>query len=216
MRAACVIVLLASCGHRVSEPDKTSLARASSTSTAAPATAATTGGRGRASDASTAAASASAARCIVPTPPAPVRPPPPAGPDPRCPVDPTGPFPLRHATVRVAGVDASLDVEVAEHDEHRTRGLMFRKSLGESQGMLFVFNAERDLAFWMRNTCLALDMIFAASDGTIVGIEENVPTLNDGHYAPGDCPARYVVEVNAGWARRHGVKAGQKLIFGGL
>lgn len=82
--------------------------------------------------------------------------------------------------------------------------------------MLFIFEDERELGFWMRNTCIPLDMIFASSDGTIVGIEENVPTLNDDHYAPGDCPARYVVEVNAGWSRRHGVKAGQKLIFGGL
>jgi len=93
---------------------------------------------------------------------------------------------------------------------------MFRKELGEHQGMLFIFEEERELAFWMRNTCLPLDMLFVGSDGTIVGIEENVPTLNDGHYAPGACKARYVLEVNAGWSRRHGVKAGQKMLLGGL
>jgi uncharacterized membrane protein (UPF0127 family) len=82
--------------------------------------------------------------------------------------------------------------------------------------MLFLFDAERDLSFWMRNTCIALDMLFIAADRVIVGIEENVPTLNDDSYAPGDCNSRYVLEVNAGWARRHGVRAGDKLIFDGI
>jgi len=153
---------------------------------------------------------------MVPTPDAPLRPTPPKGPDPRCPADPDGPFKLRHATVRVSGLDATVDVEVAERDEERSRGLMFRKKLSENEGMLFRFEHERELSFWMRNTCLPLDMLFIASDGTIVGIEENVPTLNDDTYGAGDCASRFVLEVNAGWARRHGVKAGQKLIFGGL
>lgn len=155
-------------------------------------------------------------RCVVRAPATPSRPTPPKGPDPRCPHDPEGPFKLRHATVRVAGLDATVDVEVAERDEHRTRGLMFRKDLAEGAGMLFVFEGERDLAFWMRNTCLPLDMLFIAADGLIVGIEENVPTLNDDNYDAGSCLSKYVLEVNAGWARRHGVKAGHKVILGGL
>jgi uncharacterized membrane protein (UPF0127 family) len=234
MRAACLFILLAACGHRVSEPERSTVARTAASSIASDASSfASSAKRDPAPSpmtSSPAVASSPAApsvvpsagalppagRCIVPTPETPVRPIPPQGPDPRCPADRTGPYKLRRATVRVAGLDATLDVEVAERDEHRTRGLMFRKSMGEDEGMLFVFEAERELAFWMRNTCLPLDMIFAASDGTIVGIEENVPTLNDGHYAPGDCAARYVVEANAGWARRHGVKAGQKLVLGGL
>jgi uncharacterized membrane protein (UPF0127 family) len=210
---------LVSCGHRVAEPGAKPDTTAS-VSSAMPASASSvTAPRPSIAASASSAAPTSAkevARCLVPTPAEPVRPAPPQGPDPRCPKDPTGPFPLRRATVRVAGLDATVDVEVAERDEHRTRGLMFRKDLGENQGMLFVFDAEQELAFWMRNTCLPLDMLFVATDGTIVGIEENVPTLNDGHYAPGTCEARYVLEANAGWSRRHGVKAGQKLVLGGI
>jgi MYXO-CTERM domain-containing protein len=160
--------------------------------------------------------SASAARCIWPTPDTPARPTPPKGPDPRCPADPDQAPKLRRATVRVAGLDATVEVEIAERDEHRQRGLMYRTKLAENAGMLFLFEDERDLAFWMRNTCLPLDMLFIAKDGVIVGIEENVPTLNDDNYRPGECQARYVLEVNAGWSRRHGVKAGHKVIFSGI
>jgi uncharacterized protein len=87
---------------------------------------------------------------------------------------------------------------------------MYRTQLADDRGMLFVFERERRLAFWMKNTCIALDMIFVAADGVIVGIEENVPTLNENTYSPG-CPAKYVIEVNAGWARKRGVRAGQRV-----
>lgn len=213
----CFLASLASCGHRVAEPDaspgavvafgKTPAALASGPATEHVMPKAT---------AATSQAQNAAPRCLVPTPATPARPAPPKGPDPSCPNDPDGSPVLRHATVRVSGAAANVDAEIAEHDAERQRGLMFRKQLGENEGMLFVFEAERVLAFWMHNTCLALDMLFIASDGTIIGIEENVPTLNDDTYAPGDCASRYVLEVNAGWAHRHGVKAGQKLLFGGL
>ena len=103
-----------------------------------------------------------------------------------------------------------MDAEIAEEDEHRQRGLMYRTSLGENEGMLFIFEQQRDLTFWMRNTCLPLDMLFLASDGTIVGIQENTPTLTDENFSPG-CPAKYVLEVNAGWTRKNGVRAGMKV-----
>jgi len=221
---AWLLVGVGSCGHRLAEPEAkpephAAVSTPSSASTSsAPSHAGTSPAAPRVAPEPAPApiSSPSSARCLVPTPDEPVRPVPPRGPDPRCPKDPTGRFPLRRATVRVAGLDATVDAEIAERDEHRTRGLMFRKELGEHQGMLFIFEAEQALGFWMRNTCLPLDMLFVGSDGTIVGIEENVPTLNDGHYAPGACKARYVLEVNAGWSRRHGVKAGQKLLLGGI
>ncbi|HEX7602742.1 MAG TPA: DUF192 domain-containing protein, partial [Polyangiaceae bacterium] len=65
---------------------------------------------------------------------------------------------------------------------------------------------------WMHNTCISLDMMFIDEDGTIVGILENVPTLNDEARTVG-CPSRYVLEVNGGWSRRHGVSAGQKAVI---
>jgi uncharacterized membrane protein (UPF0127 family) len=94
----------------------------------------------------------------------------------------------------------------AEHE----RGLMFRTKLAENQGMLFEWPSEGRRVFWMRNTCLPLDMLFIAKDGTVAGIQEQVPTLNE---APRSipCPAAYVLEVNAGWCRRHGVRPGMKM-----
>jgi uncharacterized membrane protein (UPF0127 family) len=103
-----------------------------------------------------------------------------------------------------------VDAEIAQEDEERQRGLMYRTSLGEDEGMLFIFEIERELSFWMRNTCLPLDMIFISADGTIVNIEENTPTLTDENFESG-CKARYVLETNAGWTRKNGVKAGMKV-----
>jgi uncharacterized membrane protein (UPF0127 family) len=100
-------------------------------------------------------------------------------------------------------------------EEHRNRGLMYRRELAEDRGMLFVFEDSQPRSFWMHNTCLPLDMLFVAEDGYITGILENVPTMNDdGRSIP--CKAKFVVEVNAGFCRKHGIKAGQKLKIEGL
>ena len=76
--------------------------------------------------------------------------------------------------------------------------------------LFFSWNEEEPRSFWMLNTCIPLDMLFIAGDGTIVGILEQVPTLNT---APRGvpCGARHVLEVNAGWTRQHGVLPGQKV-----
>lgn len=154
------------------------------------------------------------APCIHPTPPTPSRPPPPPAPDPRCPDDPGRPtLPWGHVRFPEAGV--SVEVEVARDDAHRQRGLMYRQQLPEDQGMIFAFERPRVQTFWMKNTCLPLDMIFIARDGLIVGIEENVPTMNTKTYSV-PCPSIYVLEVNAGWARRHGVVAGQRVRLEGI
>jgi uncharacterized membrane protein (UPF0127 family) len=76
--------------------------------------------------------------------------------------------------------------------------------------MLFDLTTREDHKFWMHNTCIPLDLMYVDDDGLIVGIVENAPTLNDEPRGVG-CPSRYVIEVNAGWARRHGVKAGQSV-----
>jgi uncharacterized protein len=154
------------------------------------------------------------ARCIHPLAPEPVRPAPPAGPDPKCPDDPGRPT-LSWGKVRFPEIDATVEVEVARDDDHRQRGLMFRRELPDDQGMIFVFERPRIQTFWMKNTCLPLDMIFIAGDGLVVGIEENVPTMNTKTYSV-PCPSIYVLEVNAGWARRHGVQAGQRVLLEGI
>lgn len=101
-------------------------------------------------------------------------------------------------------------VELAQNDEERARGLMYRRSLGVNEGMLFIFPDETVLSFWMRNTYLPLDMLFIRADGTIAGIVENAEPETETPRTIGQ-PSRYVLEVNAGWARRNGVKAGDRV-----
>jgi uncharacterized membrane protein (UPF0127 family) len=103
---------------------------------------------------------------------------------------------------------AAADVEVAEGETMVQRGLMFRTQMPEGDGMFFKLDGHYVHAFWMRNTCIPLDMLFVDDDGLIVGIVENVPTLNDEERRV-TCASRYVLEVNAGWVKRHGVKPGQ-------
>jgi uncharacterized membrane protein (UPF0127 family) len=109
-----------------------------------------------------------------------------------------------------AASSAKLTVEMARASAEHERGLMFRTKMAENQGMLFEWPEQARRVFWMRNTCIPLDMLFLAKDGTVAGIQEQVPTLNE---APRTvpCPAAYVLEVNAGWCRRHGVKPGMHM-----
>ena len=151
-------------------------------------------------------------RCIRPTP---AQPPPavPPGPAAGCPVDPEG-GPPKVPEVRVsfpdaAGVAVEAELVASSHDTQR--GLMYRKSMQDDHGMLFDLPLPReDHAFWMHNTCIPLDLLYVDDDGVIVGIVENAPTLNDGPRSVG-CLSHYVLEVNAGWTRRHGVRAGQRV-----
>lgn len=140
--------------------------------------------------------------------PTPDTPPPRAAPARRCPPDPTGPPPLATATLELAE-GARVTVEIARTQEETSRGLMYRTKLADDWGMLFAME-RREHTFWMKNTCLPLDMLFIDADGTIVGILENVPVLNETSRTVG-CPSTHVLEVNGGWCRRHGVRAGQKV-----
>ena len=108
----------------------------------------------------------------------------------------------------VSGI--ALDVEVASTDAESERGLMYRMNMGENHGMLFDLHTTKEQVFWMHNTCIPLDMMYIDENGVIVGILENVPVLNDEPRSVG-CPSRYVLEVNAGWSRRHNVRAGDKV-----
>ncbi|MCL2450033.1 MAG: DUF192 domain-containing protein [Polyangiaceae bacterium] len=152
-------------------------------------------------------------RCVMPTPAEPP-PAPPPGPDPRCPPDPApSGRPLLVAPVLFPdNPGVRVEAEIARTPEETERGLMYRRSMAEDRGMLFDLRARGQHAFWMHNTCIPLDMIFVDWDGFIVGIVENAPTLDD-HTRQVACPSRWVIEVNAGWSRRHGVRAGQHVIL---
>ena len=159
---------------------------------------------------STALEAPDAGRCIEPL----IEPPPPsAEPASICPHDPDETTPaLRHGKIKVPEAKGAptIDVEIADTPATEQRGLMYRTKLGAEHGMIFVWPKESIRTFWMHNTCLPLDMLFVAKDGTVVGILEQVPTLDD-RPRQVRCPAAYVLEVNAGWSRRHGVKPGMKL-----
>jgi uncharacterized protein len=150
-------------------------------------------------------------RCMVPLS---VTPPPKPLPAESCPPDPVfGGVTLTTDKLTFADADGAptIDVELALAPKERQRGLMFRRQMAKDAGMLFHFpGPERVQSFWMRNTCIPLDMLFIADDGFITGIQENVPTLNDASRSI-PCPVRYVLEVNAGWTRKHGVRPGQKV-----
>lgn len=133
-----------------------------------------------------------------------------------CPKDPTGnlKLPSGKVTFTDAAGAPQVDVELARDDASRERGLMFRTSMQENHGMLFSWNDERVRNFWMHNTCIPLDMLYITSTGVISGILEQVPTLNDAPRGV-QCPVAHVLELNAGWARAHGIAPGMKVSIEG-
>jgi uncharacterized protein len=110
---------------------------------------------------------------------------------------------------------AQVHVEIANTPAQRELGLMYRSHLDENAGMIFVFPAPGQWSFWMKNTEIPLDMIFADSTGKIVGIVENAAPLSEKPLAV-DGDSLYVLEVNAGFARRHHVRPGDLLQFRGF
>lgn len=120
---------------------------------------------------------------------------------------PAGPD-LENLTItRVDGQKITLVIETAATPEARTIGLMFRKSMPQDAGMLFLFETEEPRAFWMRNTLIPLDMIFIKKDGAIRHIGANaIP--HDETPVPSNGPASAVLEINGGRAAELGLKPG--------
>lgn len=107
---------------------------------------------------------------------------------------------------------AVIDIEVADTDQLRARGLMYRRSLPDNAGMLFIQNREEIQSFWMKNTYIPLDIIFVDRDMKIVTIQANTTPMKEWSYASTE-PALYVVEVNAGFANQHGIRIGDAIVF---
>lgn len=105
-----------------------------------------------------------------------------------------------------------VEVEVARTPAQTHRGLMFRRELAPNAGMLFQFPRSRHLTFWMRSTLIRLDMIFITSDMRVLGVVENAtPETDDLRSVEGD--SQFVLEVNGGFAREHGIAAGTTVRF---
>jgi len=114
--------------------------------------------------------------------------------------------------VHTARGDVAVTVEVASTPERQTLGLMYRKEMPESAGMLFVFAETTEHSFWMKNTALPLDMIFIGDDHRIVGIVPDAVPFTTTPRTVG-VPSRYVLEVNAGFSERHGLQRGDRVTF---
>ena len=107
---------------------------------------------------------------------------------------------------------ATYQLEVADEPDEQAKGLMFRKSLAPKSGMIFIHKSDEMQSFWMKNTFIALDMIFVDVNKQVVGILNSVPILNE-EPRKVDKPSRYVIEIAAGEAQKAGIQVGDKFLF---
>jgi uncharacterized membrane protein (UPF0127 family) len=103
-----------------------------------------------------------------------------------------------------------IDIELAKDDAKRGQGLMYRQTMGEMQGMLFIFDKSEPQSFWMKNTFISLDILYVNEQKEIVSIAKMAQPKSEAPI-PSNFPAIYVVEVNGGFCDRYQVKVGDKI-----
>ncbi len=119
--------------------------------------------------------------------------------------------PTKYTTVKIK--DVKIRAEIADTLMKRTKGLMFRKTLSENEGMLFVFGNEDYHSFWMMNMSFPIDIIFVDKEKKVVDIVKNAqPCKLCSSYRPKE-KSMYVLEVNANFTEEHNVKIGSSLEF---
>ena len=109
--------------------------------------------------------------------------------------------------------DQTVIAEITASESDRARGLMGRKNLPKNHGMLFIFETERVLSFWMKNTLIPLDIAFIDQSGKILQVE-TMTVVNKGESPPqyrSRAAVRYALEVNAGWFEKHGILPGVRI-----
>jgi uncharacterized protein len=111
--------------------------------------------------------------------------------------------------ITASGVHA-FSVELASNDAEREKGLMYRRFMPSDRGMLFDFKREEPVMFWMKNTYIALDMIFISRAGVVTSIVANAEPLSE-RLIPSGGPCYGVLELNGGIAASIGVKPGDKV-----
>lgn len=117
--------------------------------------------------------------------------------------------PQKLSTITLGAGMHNIRAEVASTPEQHQIGLMFRKEMGPNDGMLFIFERPGQQCFWMKNTLIPLAVAFIADDGTVVNLDEMAPQTLASHCSTR--PVRHVLEMNAGWFARKGIKPGSKL-----
>lgn len=113
----------------------------------------------------------------------------------------------------------TYELEIADNDAERARGLMYRDQLAADAGMLFLFGRQGPQAFWMKNTRIPLDILYFDEDWRLVGWSLDTPPCSLGDRCPSypsQAPAQFVLELNAGTARRIGAQLGDRLAVQGV
>jgi len=110
------------------------------------------------------------------------------------------------------GSSTTFICEIADSPEKRAEGLMFRKDLPESEGMLFIFDEAKNVCFWMKDTLMPLDIIFIAENNSVVNVEEAAVQLNVSddkliRYCSA-APIKWVVEINSGLSEKFDINKG--------
>lgn len=106
-------------------------------------------------------------------------------------------------------VIAAVKAEIAKTDEERAKGLMYRKKLPDGEGMLFVYEYDHVMSFWMKNTYIPLSIAYISSDGRIVDIKDMHP--HDTSSVMSSRSVRYAMEVPQGWFGRAGILEGDRI-----
>jgi hypothetical protein len=110
------------------------------------------------------------------------------------------------------GIHHQFDVYLALAPEQQSRGLMFVRQMPQTTGMLFVYEANEFHSMWMKNTYLSLDIVFARADGTVSSVIRNTEPLSLRSLSSTE-PVKYVLELNAGAARRFKIGTGSRLVW---
>ena len=111
--------------------------------------------------------------------------------------------------------DYCFKVKIADTPQERARGLMYKTSLKENEGMLFVFNKPGIYGFWMKNTLIPLDIIWLDENYKVVHVKENAqPCLNENcPIFKNSMPAKYILEINSGLSKKLGIEIGDRFII---
>lgn len=120
-------------------------------------------------------------------------------------------WPSRTVTVRNGASSTTLTVELATTEREREQGLMYRQSLSDSQGMLFLFPADSTAGFWMANTYVPLTIAYLGADGRVLELRDGTP-LDQSVLTPKGA-YRDVLEVSQGWFERHGLGVGATVVL---
>jgi uncharacterized membrane protein (UPF0127 family) len=112
--------------------------------------------------------------------------------------------------VETASSQYRFEVEIADNEDERAEGLMYRQAMADNAGMLFLYPSARPVEFWMKNTVLSLDIVFVRADGTIARIAANTTPMSEDLIPSGE-PVLAVLEVKAGIMRELGINPGDRL-----